>query len=77
VTEDYIGRLDRHMKSTGKKYQDHHAVIIDWLIRDKISEVGVWSSAPPPVPDKDLVSPEAATAITMGARAKLKIPVKT
>ena len=33
--EDYVERLSRYMASTGKKYADHAATILDWAARDQ------------------------------------------
>ena len=33
--EDYVERLSRYMASTGKKYADHAATILDWATRDQ------------------------------------------
>ena len=32
---DYVERLSRYMASTGKKYADHAATILDWAARDQ------------------------------------------
>jgi len=34
MTHDYIGRLDRHIEASSKKYNNHCAVIESWIERD-------------------------------------------
>lgn len=33
--DEYVERLSRYMVSTGKKYADHEATILDWAARDQ------------------------------------------
>ncbi len=34
ATEDFIGKLDTYIESTGKKYKSHYATILNWIRKE-------------------------------------------
>lgn len=62
-----IGELSTYMASSGKRYKDHYATILNWAKRKGVAEI---QPAPKPVEDVKFTPEEVAANLTRAAKVK-------
>lgn len=71
ATSQLIGELSTYMGSSGKRYKDHYATILNWAKRKGIAEV-----TPPPKPVAEVVFTPEQVEANMARIAKVKAVIK-